>query len=334
LHGGTDEQLMSCRDHEIGSSKSHPHPCNALPTKASTRPHSILLTLSYSLRVKGHPYSTSNVALNTCTCAHGSLMGHPNWVGCAPPPLAPLASARRAITTAAAEASSKRLRNTHCRLRHRGGVAEFPRVGCEDVWCRAQWEAARHAARPPRLGRRRRRRAGPAMQRSLCDGVRILARCAASELRLTTGEAQACRPRQSARETQPLGPELLCAVLSAVALSAGAPGCNAVSCHTVGRSSSAECRGGRRGCRPPASLRTFSAGSDNSSSYSRKSTLCQNQRNGRFVEQRRASRGCGGYALYGRGKIPRVVYNLVAQVLVTGCWFVVIYIQENLIYYY
>jgi hypothetical protein len=29
-----------------------------------------------------HPYSTSNVALNTRTCAHGPLMGHPNWVGC------------------------------------------------------------------------------------------------------------------------------------------------------------------------------------------------------------------------------------------------------------
>jgi hypothetical protein len=29
-----------------------------------------------------HPYSTSNVALNTRICAHGPLMGHPNWVGC------------------------------------------------------------------------------------------------------------------------------------------------------------------------------------------------------------------------------------------------------------
>jgi hypothetical protein len=29
-----------------------------------------------------HPCSTSNVALNTCTCAHGPLMGHPNWAGC------------------------------------------------------------------------------------------------------------------------------------------------------------------------------------------------------------------------------------------------------------
>jgi hypothetical protein len=29
-----------------------------------------------------HTCSTSNVALNTRTCAHGSLMGHPNWVGC------------------------------------------------------------------------------------------------------------------------------------------------------------------------------------------------------------------------------------------------------------
>jgi hypothetical protein len=29
-----------------------------------------------------HPCSTSNVALNTRTCAHGSLMGHPNWAGC------------------------------------------------------------------------------------------------------------------------------------------------------------------------------------------------------------------------------------------------------------
>jgi hypothetical protein len=27
-----------------------------------------------------HPCSTSNVALNTRTCAHGPLMGHPNWV--------------------------------------------------------------------------------------------------------------------------------------------------------------------------------------------------------------------------------------------------------------
>jgi hypothetical protein len=29
-----------------------------------------------------HPCSTSNVALNTRTCAHEPLMGHPNWVGC------------------------------------------------------------------------------------------------------------------------------------------------------------------------------------------------------------------------------------------------------------
>jgi hypothetical protein len=29
-----------------------------------------------------HPCSTSNVALNMRTCAHGPLMGHPNWVGC------------------------------------------------------------------------------------------------------------------------------------------------------------------------------------------------------------------------------------------------------------
>jgi hypothetical protein len=29
-----------------------------------------------------HPYSTSNVALNTRTCAHVPLMGHPNWAGC------------------------------------------------------------------------------------------------------------------------------------------------------------------------------------------------------------------------------------------------------------
>jgi hypothetical protein len=28
-----------------------------------------------------HPCSTSNVALNTHTCVHGPLMGHPNWVG-------------------------------------------------------------------------------------------------------------------------------------------------------------------------------------------------------------------------------------------------------------
>jgi hypothetical protein len=35
-----------------------------------------------------HPCSTSNVALNTHICAHGPLMGHPNWVGCDihPPP--------------------------------------------------------------------------------------------------------------------------------------------------------------------------------------------------------------------------------------------------------
>ena len=29
-----------------------------------------------------HPCSTSNVALNTHTCAHGPLMGHPNRAGC------------------------------------------------------------------------------------------------------------------------------------------------------------------------------------------------------------------------------------------------------------
>jgi hypothetical protein len=29
-----------------------------------------------------HPCSTSNVALNMRTCAHGPLMGYPNWVGC------------------------------------------------------------------------------------------------------------------------------------------------------------------------------------------------------------------------------------------------------------
>jgi hypothetical protein len=29
-----------------------------------------------------HPCPTSNVALNTRTCAHGPLMGHPNWTGC------------------------------------------------------------------------------------------------------------------------------------------------------------------------------------------------------------------------------------------------------------
>jgi hypothetical protein len=28
-----------------------------------------------------HPCSTSNMALNTRTCAHGPLMGHPNWAG-------------------------------------------------------------------------------------------------------------------------------------------------------------------------------------------------------------------------------------------------------------
>jgi hypothetical protein len=29
-----------------------------------------------------HRCSTSNVALNMHTCAHESLMGHPNWIGC------------------------------------------------------------------------------------------------------------------------------------------------------------------------------------------------------------------------------------------------------------
>jgi hypothetical protein len=29
-----------------------------------------------------HPCSTSNVALNTRTCAHGPLMAHPNWARC------------------------------------------------------------------------------------------------------------------------------------------------------------------------------------------------------------------------------------------------------------
>jgi hypothetical protein len=29
-----------------------------------------------------HPCSTSNVALNTRTNAHGPLMGHPIWAGC------------------------------------------------------------------------------------------------------------------------------------------------------------------------------------------------------------------------------------------------------------
>jgi hypothetical protein len=78
-----------------------------LPTKAAppnpsvgadTRTHSTLLTLSSLLLVKGltrgwyggeqrliswlHPCSASNVALNTRTCAHGPLMGYPNWVGC------------------------------------------------------------------------------------------------------------------------------------------------------------------------------------------------------------------------------------------------------------
>jgi hypothetical protein len=28
-----------------------------------------------------HPCSTSNVALNTRTCTHGPLRGHPNWAG-------------------------------------------------------------------------------------------------------------------------------------------------------------------------------------------------------------------------------------------------------------
>jgi hypothetical protein len=73
--------------------------CNTPPSPSvgtSTRTHSTRLTLLSSLRVKGltrgcygcwtkahcwlHPCSTSNVALNTHTCAHGQLMGHPNWV--------------------------------------------------------------------------------------------------------------------------------------------------------------------------------------------------------------------------------------------------------------
>jgi hypothetical protein len=29
-----------------------------------------------------HPCSTGNVVLNMRSCAHGPLMGHPNWVGC------------------------------------------------------------------------------------------------------------------------------------------------------------------------------------------------------------------------------------------------------------
>jgi hypothetical protein len=35
-----------------------------------------------------HPCSISNVTLITRTCAHGPLVGHPNWVGCDihPPP--------------------------------------------------------------------------------------------------------------------------------------------------------------------------------------------------------------------------------------------------------
>jgi hypothetical protein len=37
-----------------------------------------------------HPCSTSNVALNTRTCAHGPLMGHPNWAGCDKDPVAEL----------------------------------------------------------------------------------------------------------------------------------------------------------------------------------------------------------------------------------------------------
>jgi hypothetical protein len=36
-----------------------------------------------------HPCSTSNVALYTGTCAHGPLMGHPNWVVCEIPPPPP-----------------------------------------------------------------------------------------------------------------------------------------------------------------------------------------------------------------------------------------------------
>jgi hypothetical protein len=41
-----------------------------------------------------HPCSTSNVALNMRTCAHGPLMGHPDWVGCDihPPPKNPMSS--------------------------------------------------------------------------------------------------------------------------------------------------------------------------------------------------------------------------------------------------
>jgi hypothetical protein len=87
--------------------RDHGHCCDTSPTKAaplspsvgvSTRTHSTLLTLSLSLRVKGltrgwygwwtkaykvaPPCSTSNLALNTRTSAHGPLMGHPNWAGC------------------------------------------------------------------------------------------------------------------------------------------------------------------------------------------------------------------------------------------------------------
>jgi hypothetical protein len=29
-----------------------------------------------------HPCSTGNVVLNMHNCAHGPLMGHPNWAGC------------------------------------------------------------------------------------------------------------------------------------------------------------------------------------------------------------------------------------------------------------
>jgi hypothetical protein len=57
-----------------------------------------------------HPCSTSFVELNMCTCAHGPLMGHPNWVGCdIHPPLKNLTSSLVQLT---------RPTHTPCRVPH------------------------------------------------------------------------------------------------------------------------------------------------------------------------------------------------------------------------
>jgi hypothetical protein len=59
-----------------------------------------------------HPCSTSNVALNTRTCAHGPLMGHPNWVGCDihPPSKNP--------TSSSVQLTRPVLTHTPCRVPH------------------------------------------------------------------------------------------------------------------------------------------------------------------------------------------------------------------------